>query len=93
MTTLIYKRTHSGDPDPKRGVFGNHDCMGCIRAWPFDAVIGIGGLGSEATANGLAGKLTWVGLGAHKTGDPRYPIVTFEHFLLPSLPALLAAKK
>ena len=28
MRTLIYKRTHTGDPDPKTGVFGNNDCMG-----------------------------------------------------------------
>src|SRR4051812_45820013 len=47
MRTLVYKRTHSGDPDPKMGVFGNHDCMGEVRAWPFDAVIGIGGVGQQ----------------------------------------------
>ncbi len=40
MRTLIYKRTHSGDPDPETGVFGNHDCMGRVKDWQFDAVIG-----------------------------------------------------
>jgi hypothetical protein len=47
MRTLIYKRTHTGDPDPETGVFGNNDCMGEVRCWDFDAVIGIGGIGEE----------------------------------------------
>lgn len=81
MRTLIYKRTHSGDPDPASGVFGNADCMRSVRAWPFDAVIGIGGIGPEPIRNGIAGKLTWVGIGAHKTGDTLRPRVAFEHFL------------
>jgi hypothetical protein len=80
MTTLIYKRTHSGDPDPETGVFGNNKCMGRIRGWKYDAVIGIGGIGSEAERNGLKGKLTWIGVGARKTGDTQKPFVTFDHF-------------
>ena len=48
--TLIYKRTHTGDPDPKAGVFGNNDCMGTVRKRDFDAVIGIGGIGPEPKA-------------------------------------------
>jgi len=63
MQILIYKRTHSGDPDPMTGVFGNHDCMGKVRDWPFDAVIGIGGVGPEPQSHHIAGKLTWVGIG------------------------------
>jgi hypothetical protein len=39
MRTLIYKRTHSGDPDPKAGVFGCNNCMNTVRGWGFDAVI------------------------------------------------------
>ena len=39
MRTLIYKRTHPGDPDAK-GRFGIYDCMGRVRAWDFEAVIG-----------------------------------------------------
>jgi hypothetical protein len=35
MRTLIYKRTHSGDPDPETGIFGNHDCEGEVRDWAF----------------------------------------------------------
>lgn len=81
MRTLVYKRTHSGDPDPASGVFGNHDCMGTVRGWKFDAVIGIGGVGSEPKRNGIAGKLTWVGVGPRKTGDRRHPQVTFDHFV------------
>jgi hypothetical protein len=81
MRTLIYKRTHSGDPDPRTGVFGNSDCMKTVRAWNFNAVIGVGGIGPEPVKNCIAGKLTWVGIGPHKAGDPRRPKVTFDHFL------------
>jgi hypothetical protein len=85
MRTLIYKRTHSGDPDPRTGVFGNNDCMKSVRGWPFNAVIGIGGIGREPQDKRIAGKLTWVGIGAHKTcDDPDHvdrPLVTFDHFL------------
>ena len=84
MRTLIYKRTHSGDPDPQSGVFGNNDCMGTVKGWRYDAVIGIGGIGPEPLRKGIAGKLTWVGIGPHKVFDnpekPRNPRVTFDHF-------------
>ena len=36
---LIYKRTHTGDPD-KNGIFGINNCMGSVRDWEFYAVIG-----------------------------------------------------
>jgi hypothetical protein len=86
MRTLIYKRTHCGDPDPKTGVFGNYDCMGSVRGHRFDAVIGIGGIGREPRDHGIAGKLTWIGIGAQKFDDPdrpkaRGPQVSFRHFL------------
>lgn len=85
MPTLIYKRTHSGDPDPCTGTFGNHDCMGGVRGWPFDAVIGVGGMGAEPVRWNIAGRITWVGLGVH-LGEParsshRGPTVMFDHFL------------
>jgi hypothetical protein len=82
MRTLVYKRTHNGDPD-KLGHFGIYNCMGRIRSLRFEAVIGIGGLGSEAESNDIAGKINWIGIGAHKTwvGNMRDPIVTFDHFL------------
>ena len=84
MRTLIYKRTHSGDPDPDAGVFGNHNCMKTVRGRRFDAVIGIGGVGRVPESHGIAGKLTWVGIGPHKVVDnlaqPDCPRVTFDHF-------------
>ncbi|MBI3106068.1 MAG: hypothetical protein HYY95_10940 [Candidatus Rokubacteria bacterium] len=85
MPTLIYKRTHSGDPDPHAGTFGNHDCMGRVRSWPFSAVIGVGGTGAEPVSSNIARKLTWVGIGA-RLGEPagpdhRGPTVMFDRFL------------
>jgi hypothetical protein len=82
MRVLVYKRTHSGDPDTN-GVFGVNDCMGMVRRRVYDAVIGVGGIGSEAVDEGIAGKVTWVGIGPHKTfvRGKRGPEVTFDHFL------------
>lgn len=83
MRTLIYKRTHKGDPDTK-GRFGIHDCMGGIREYAFDAVIGVGGAGKEAVASGIDRRINWVGTGAqkHPLKDFRGPLVTFDHFKL-----------
>lgn len=69
MRTLIYKRTHCGDPDPQAAVFGNHDCMRTVRGREFYAVIGIGGIRPWPVDKAIAGKLTWVGIGAHKIFD------------------------
>jgi hypothetical protein len=88
MRTLIYKRTHSGDPDPKTGVFGCNNCMGTVRGWGYDAVIGIGGISQEPVGEGIAAKLTWIGKGKHETISdpsrpfvtPSCPLVTFDHF-------------
>ena len=82
MPTLLYKRTHNGDPDIL-GRFGCYDCMGRVRSLEFDSVIGVGGQGAEAKLNDVAGKLNWIGIGAHKTYVPGIvdPIVTFDHFL------------
>ena len=83
MRTLVYKRTHTGDPD-RGGRFGIHGCMGRVRAWSFDAVVGIGGMGSEPSRYGIDGRVTWIGIGP-RTGparDPRGPLVTFDHFIL-----------
>jgi hypothetical protein len=81
--TLIYKRTHVGDPDAA-GRFGINGCMGRVRAWPFEAVIGVGGIGDEPTRHGIADRVTWIGLGPRKTigRDSRGPLVTFDHFIL-----------
>lgn len=84
MRTLIYKRTHTGDPDPE-GRFGIHGCMGRVRTWGFEAVIGIGGIGPEPERNELARKVNWIGIGPRRTGaiDKRgFPVIAFEHFKL-----------
>jgi hypothetical protein len=80
MKTLVYKRTHNGDPDVL-GQFGIRDCMKTVRAWGYEAVIGVGGIGPEPRQKGIAEKLTWVGIGPHRAGRPDRPLVTFDHFL------------
>jgi hypothetical protein len=80
MEILIYKRPHACYPYPETVVFVTNDCMGSVRSWSFDAVIGVGGIGQEPRDAGIAGLLTWIGIGPHKTGDPRRPTVTFDHF-------------
>jgi len=81
MRTLIYKRTHHGDPD-ESGEFGIHDCMGRVRKWDFEAVIGVGGHGPEPTRHKLNGKVNWIGIGPHKREvGKRGPLVTFEKFV------------
>src|SRR5262249_39095437 len=82
MRTLIYKRTHPGDP-VELGRFGIWDCMGRVRDFDFYAVIGIGGIGAEARSYGIDGKLNWIGIGPRKApsrfGRGR-PLVRFRHF-------------
>jgi hypothetical protein len=82
MRILTYKRTHTGDPD-ESGMFGVNDCMGQVRDLEFDAAIGIGGTSAEPRAYQIDGKLTWVGIGAHKKRGP-WPssVVTFDIFVL-----------
>ena len=82
MRTLVYKRTHKGDPD-RKGCFGIQDCMGRVRSYKFDAVIGVGGIGRMARVEGISGKVNWIGIGSRKgpTGG-RGPLVTFDHFVL-----------
>ena len=82
MRVLIYKRTHTGDPDAN-GVFGVHDCMGRVRALKYDVVIGVGGVGSEPRREGIANKITWIRV-TPNYGEiyRRGPLVTFRHFLL-----------
>jgi hypothetical protein len=82
MRTLVYKRTHSGDPD-KNGVFGIRDCMGRVRSLEFEAVVGVGGQGAQGQINRLAGKVNWIGIGAHNVfiRGIRDPLVRFDHFL------------
>ena len=78
---LIYKRTHPGDPDDN-GWFGAQDCMGRVRWWEFDAVIGVGGIGGEPRYHSIDGKINWIGVGAHKDEvRDRGPLVRFDHFI------------
>jgi len=83
MRILTYKRTHTGDPDAA-GQFGINDCMGRVRNWNFDAVIGVGGYGSEPRSYGIDGRVTWVGLNPNWAPHPQGygSIVTFESFVL-----------
>ncbi len=83
MRVLIYKRTHKGDPD-ENGNFGIHDCMGRIRDWNYDAVIGIGGKTTWKGHN-IKCKINWIGLEPrkaflHKSG--RGHVILFAHFKL-----------
>jgi hypothetical protein len=84
VRVLVYKRTHTGDPDPETGTFGCNHCMGSVRGWNYDAVIGVGGIGAEPVSHDIAGKVTWIGIGPHHVdvGDERGPGVQFDHFLL-----------
>jgi len=83
MKILIYKRTHKGDPD-ENGIFGNQDCMGRVRNWNYDAVIGIGGKTTWSGDEGIKHKINWIGLNPKKfksTGK-RGDCVVFSHFEL-----------
>ena len=81
--TLVYKRTHIGDPD-SAGRFRCAGCMGIVRDREYGAVIGVGGRGKKAKELGIAGKVTWVGIGPHKATDSQtgFLIVTFDLFRL-----------
>lgn len=81
-TVLVYRRTHTGDPN-EDGEFGCAGCMGRVRGWDYDAVIGIGGISREAEANGIARKVTWIGIGPERDPiDSKTPEVTFSKFVL-----------
>jgi len=83
MKVLIYKRTHKGDPD-ENGIFGNQDCMGRIRNWNYDAVIGIGGNVPWKKDVDIKHKINWIGLEPKKNCSPkkRGDEVVFSHFEL-----------
>ena len=84
MRILTYKRTHTGDPNSS-GQFGIDDCMGSVRKFRYDAVIGVGGHGPEPKSKNIDGKITWVGRGPKRgAAFPGYraEIVTFKDFVL-----------
>ena len=81
---LIYKRTHIGDPD-QEGIFGINECMGRVRSWEYDAVIGVGGKKPWQGSEQIACKINYIGLGVKKySANPKdgWPYVTFEKFCL-----------
>lgn len=55
--------------------------MGRVRAFPFDAVVGVGSLNPWRDSAEIAGKVTWVGLGPETDGQNR-PLVRFRRFVL-----------
>ncbi len=78
--TLVYKRTHHGDPN-EAGHFGCNGCMMSVRGRKFSDVIGIGGIGREPIRAGIAGRVNWVGIGRMKVGSRfGYPVWSFESF-------------
>jgi hypothetical protein len=84
MTTLIYRRSHSDDPDPETGgIFGINGCMKSVRSYKFDAVIGVGGKFPWPDYKGIAKKLNWVEIGPKKVGthEDGHPQWAFEYFL------------
>ncbi len=84
MRILTYKRTHVGDPD-QFGRFGINDCMGKVRNFSYDAVIGVGGTGYEPRRHGIDRKINWVGIGpkrASRINGYRAGVIEFEHFVL-----------
>ncbi|RZI54567.1 MAG: hypothetical protein EOP12_02145 [Pseudomonas sp.] len=81
---LVYKRTHPHDPGIE-GVFGNQDCMGQVREFDYDVVVGIGGIGAEACSHGIDRRLNWIGIG--RISGPVHPkrnhlTFTFAHLVL-----------
>jgi hypothetical protein len=76
MRIMTYKRTHIGDPDPS-GRFGISNCMGRVRSYDYDAVVGVGGIGAEPVNCGIARKVNWVGVGPQRGANG---VVSFEHF-------------
>ena len=75
---LVYKMTHTGDPDPATGIWGRTGCMGQVRGYQYDAVIGIGGV---SAIDGIAGRVAWIGVGPHRNGSRIMPVVTFDRFV------------
>ncbi len=82
MVTLVYKMTHKGDPDPDLGCWGVEDCMGQVRSFKFDAVIGVGGRSWWTNQTNRAGEIIWIGLGPKQKSayGKRGPEVRFAHF-------------
>lgn len=81
MATLVYKMTHRGDPNPELGWWGVADCMGQVRGFAFDAVIGIGGRSWWTNETNRTGEVVWIGLGPEVVDqENRGPVLRFANF-------------
>ena len=81
MATLVYKMTHGGDPDADLGFWGVEDCMGQVRGYGFDAVIGIGGRSWWTNQASRTGEIVWIGLEPEIVDqEERGPVLRFAHF-------------
>jgi hypothetical protein len=88
LEILVYKRTHTGDPCDN-GIFGERTCMGTVRDWEYDAVIGIGGKHPWPEDRGIALKVNWIGISPVRLPNPNYGAtdrgkswVAFDRFCL-----------
>lgn len=82
VNTWIYKRTHTGDPN-ESGTFGCSNCMGEMRGYNYDSVIGVGGKNPWKRDQDIALKINWIGLGPTKRNKAEKGLqVTFKHFRL-----------
>lgn len=71
--------THEGDPNDEEQLWGETNCMGVVRTFGFDIVIGIGGHGDRPEKEGIAGRVVWIGrkpMRINSTWD--HPVVYFE---------------
>jgi hypothetical protein len=81
MATLVYKMTHADEPDAALGCWGVEDCMGQVRGYAFDGVIGIGGRSWWTDQTSRVGKIVWIGLGPELVDEGnRGPVLRFAHF-------------
>jgi hypothetical protein len=83
MRILTYKRVHPGDPD-SFGHFGINGCMGQVRNFDFEAVIGVGGIGAEPRSYKIDLRINWVGTTPKRLQHQvkGVPVISFEHFIL-----------
>lgn len=75
---LIYKMTHEGDPNDEDQIWGETNCMGKVRTFGFDIVIGIGGHGDLPKKQGIAGRVIWIGRQPKQINSTwPYPVIQF----------------
>ncbi|MBK1888457.1 hypothetical protein Undi14_00320 [Undibacterium sp. 14-3-2] len=58
--------------------------MGQVRGYHFDAVIGVGGIGTDPRADRIDRKINWVGINPKPTKNQvnGAPVISFEYFIL-----------